>query len=290
VSQALRAKLAARLGSPVLRMDAASGGDINQTFTIALGDGRRLFVKTHAAPPANMYPCEARGLAWLAEPRALRVPEVLLACDADEQGPACLVLERVLTGKRTSRFDEALGQGLAALHRAGAPSFGFAEPNYIALLAQDNAPLPNWGRFYAERRIAPQLRLAQHHGHLAGGLARKLETLCDRLPSLLGPEEAPARLHGDLWSGNLLCDAQGAPCLIDPAVYGGHREIDLAMMRLFGGFAERTFAAYDAAFPLAPGHAERVPLYQLYPLLVHVNLFGGQYVAQVERSIARWLA
>jgi fructosamine-3-kinase len=290
VNQALRAKLAARLGSPVLRADAASGGDINQTFTIELRDGRRLFVKTHRAPPPNMYPCEARGLAWLAEPRTLRVPEVLLACDADELGPACLVLELIETGRRSSRFDEALGQGLAALHRAGAPSFGFAQPNYIALLAQDNTPLPNWGCFYAQRRIAPQLSLAQSHGHLSGALGRRLEALCNRLPDLLGPDETPARLHGDLWSGNLLCDAQGAPCLIDPAVYGGHREIDLAMMRLFGGFAERTFAAYDAAFPLAAGHAERVPLYQLYPLLVHVNLFGGQYVAQLERSIARWLA
>jgi fructosamine-3-kinase len=108
------------------------------------------------------------------------------------------------------------------------------------------------------------------------------------LPDLLGPAEPPARLHGDLWGGNLHVDAMGAPCLIDPAVYGGHREMDLAMMRLFGGFSERVFSAYSEAFPLAPGHAERVSLYQVYPLLVHLNLFGGGYAAQVESVLRRY--
>jgi fructosamine-3-kinase len=289
MNEALRAKLAARLGSPVSRAHAASGGDINQTFTATLRDGRSVFVKTHTAPPSGIYRCEARGLAWLAEAQALRVPDVLLACDADELGPACLVLELIQTGKRTNRFDEALGQGLAALHRAGAPGFGLDHSNYIALLAQDNTPHAGWAGFYAERRIAPQVKLAQQQGHFDSALTRRFDTLCAKLESLVGPEEAPARLHGDLWSGNLLCDVNGAPCLIDPAVYGGHREIDLAMMRLFGGFAERSFAAYNAAFPLAEGHEERVALYQIYPLLVHVNLFGGQYVSQVERLLARWV-
>ena len=109
--------------------------------------------------------------------------------------------------------------------------------------------------------------------------------MCARLPELCGPAEPPARLHGDLWGGNAIADEHGEPVLIDPAVYGGHREIDLAMMRLFGGFGARCFAAYDEAYPLADGHAERVALYQLYPLLVHVNLFGGGYVASVERVL-----
>jgi fructosamine-3-kinase len=113
------------------------------------------------------------------------------------------------------------------------------------------------------------------------------ERLFAALPDLAGPDEPPARLHGDLWGGNLLVDDAGAPCLIDPAVYGGHREIDLAMMRLFGGFGPRVFAAYDEAWPLAPGHEERVGLYQLYPLMVHVNLFGGGYVGSVESSLDR---
>ena len=114
------------------------------------------------------------------------------------------------------------------------------------------------------------------------------ERLFRVLPELVGEAEEPARLHGDLWSGNLHVDEQGAPCLIDPAVYGGHREVDLAMMRLFGGFSARVFSAYDEAFPLAPGHAERVPLYQLYPLLVHVNLFGGSYLDAVRRALSAY--
>jgi fructosamine-3-kinase len=119
-------------------------------------------------------------------------------------------------------------------------------------------------------------------------LARRLDRLIERIPQLVGPNEPPARLHGDLWSGNVLCDEHGSPVLIDPAVYGGHREVDLAMMRLFGGFSDAVFDAYDAAYPLQPGHEERVALYQLYPLLAHVNLFGAGYVPQVERCIDRW--
>jgi fructosamine-3-kinase len=284
----LRAKLAAELGSPVLHVRAAASGDINQTFGIELGDGRKLFVKTHHSPPAGMYVCEARGLRWLAEARALHVPEVLLASDADPEGPACLVLETIEPGRRSANFDEVLGSGLARIHQTGAADFGLDHDNYLALLPQHNASLPSWPRFYAERRLAPQTELASRSGRITTKLARQLETLCAKLETLVGPAEPPARLHGDLWGGNLLCDAQGDPCLIDPAVYAGHREIDLAMMRLFGGFSERVFAAYHAAYPLAPGYRERVPLYQLYPLLVHVNLFGGHYASQVEQLIARW--
>jgi fructosamine-3-kinase len=289
VNPELQAKLTLLLGSAITSVAAAGGGDINQTFALQLRDGRKLFVKTHPSSPAGMYGCEARGLSWLAEARALRVPAVQLESEADELGPACLVLEHVAIGRRSANFDEALGQGLAALHRFGAPSFGLEHANYLALLEQDNRPLPTWARFYAERRLAPQARLARRSGRIGARLEHELELLCAKLEQLVGPDEPPARLHGDLWSGNLLCDAQGAPCLIDPAVYGGHREIDLAMMRLFGGFSERAFAAYDAAYPLAPGHRERVPLYQLYPLLVHVNLFGGHYASQVEHLLSRWV-
>jgi protein-ribulosamine 3-kinase len=289
VDERLRTKLEARLGSPLSHVSAAGGGDINQTCGIELADGRRLFVKTHDAAPQGMYVCEARGLAWLAQTRTLRVPEVIVATEADAEGPACLVLETIELGRRSSTFDEALGAGLARLHQTGAASFGFDHDNYIALLPQANGSLATWPRFYAERRIGPQTQLALRSGRIAAKLARRLDTLCEKLEALLGPAEPPARLHGDLWSGNLLCDAQGQPCIIDPAVYGGHREMDLAMMRLFGGFSERVFAAYEAVYPLAPGHSERVPLYQLYPLLVHVNLFGGHYAAQVEQLLARWV-
>lgn len=286
---ALKAKLEQQLGSPISQVRAAGGGDINQTFALELRDGRKLFLKTHPNPPPAMYPCEARGLEWLGESGALRVPQVLIACDADDLGPACLVMEQIEVGRRGAAFDEALGQGLAALHRYGAPDYGLDHANYIALLEQDNTGMQSWARFYAERRLQPLTRLALSAGRVSAVLAHKVDALCSKLERLVGAVEPPARLHGDLWGGNLLCDEHGLPCLIDPAVYGGHREIDLAMMRLFGGFSERMFAAYAEVYPLDHGHRERVPLYQLYPLLVHVNLFGGHYSAQVEHCLSRWV-
>ena len=227
-----------------------------------------------------MFPAEARGLAWLGQAGALRVPAVLAA------GEGFLALELVRPGTPRPKFDEEVGRGLAALHRTTPAGFGLDHDNFIGRLPQSNraATAPGWAAFYRERRLEPQIDSAA--GLLSPALRRDFDRLFARLDELVGPEEPPARLHGDLWGGNLMCDAEAAPCLIDPAVYGGHREMDLAMMRLFGGFRTAAFAAYHEAYPLAPGHAERVPLYQLYPLLVHVNLFGGSYVASVGSALA----
>lgn len=282
-------KLAAHLGSTVVRSALAAGGDINQAFRVWLQDGRELFVKTQSATLPGLFLDEARGLAWLAQANALRVPEVLFASEADDEGPGCLVLEWIERGAHARNYAERLGACLARLHRAGAPHFGLDHDNYLASLRQSNQRAERWGIFYAERRIAPLAQRAAERGELPGPLQRRIERLLVRIPALVGDEEPPARLHGDLWSGNVLCDASGAPVLIDPAVYGGHREIDLAMMRLFGGFSETVFAAYQDAWPLSPGHAERVPLYQLYPLLAHVNLFGAAYLSQLSHCIARWV-
>jgi len=239
----------------------------------------RAFTKRYA--DAAMPVCEARGLRWLAEAGALRTPAILEVSTA----PPRLVLERIDPGAPAPGYDERLGRGLAALHAAGADGFGFPEDNFIGPLAQRNAPRPTWPRFYAEQRLEPQLRRARDAGRVDERLAARVTRVMERLEGLLGPPEPPARLHGDLWSGNVLVDERGEPCLIDPAVYGGHREVDLAMMRLFGGFGPRCFAAYEECAPLAPGHAERVALHQLYPLLVHVNLFGGSYVGSLEAAL-----
>lgn len=284
---ALRQALDAQLGATVQDASRVGGGDINRAWRVRLGDGRTLFVKSHDAPPARMFACEARGLAWLREAGALRVPEVRAVSDGGGEAPAFLALEWIEARAPARDADEAFGRGLAMLHRHGAPSFGLDHDNFIALLPQANAPADDWASFYAERRLAPQLRMATDRGRATRDMRFGLERLFARMRELCGPPAPPARLHGDLWSGNLIHDEHGAPCLVDPAVYGGHREIDLAMMRLFGGFSPRVFAAYAEAHPLSPGHEERIALYQLYPLLVHVNLFGGSYATQVERVLTR---
>jgi fructosamine-3-kinase len=283
----LQRKLLSALGSAPRSARRLSGGDINDAFEVHLADGRTIFVKTNARAAPEMFPAEARGLAWLAEARALRVPEVL-AVSSERDGARFLALELVRSGSPARGHDEALGRGLAALHRSGAPWFGLDHDNFIGSLPQTNRPHATWDAFYERERLAPQLERAVANGRASAGMRRGFERLFTRLPELVGPSEPPARLHGDLWGGNLHTDEAGAPCLIDPAVYGGHREMDLAMMRLFGGFGERVFSAYAEAYPLAPDAGERVSLYQLYPLMVHVNLFGGGYAASVERVLAKY--
>ncbi|HEY4186656.1 MAG TPA: fructosamine kinase family protein [Polyangia bacterium] len=267
------------LGAPVRQARPLSGGDINEAYAVTVGDGRAFFVKTNRAPPPGMFAAEARGLAWLAASGAIRVPAVVAASEC------FLVLELIEPGQPSASFDAELGRGLATLHRAGPPMFGLDHDNFIGRLPQSNRAADRWGAFYRDERLEPQWKRAVDAGLIPSALQRSFARLLDGLDARVGPPEPPARLHGDLWGGNLMCDARGAPCLIDPAAYGGHREVDLAMMRLFGGFREATFAAYREVHPLADGHEERVHLYQLYPLLVHVNLFGGSYVASVESAL-----
>jgi fructosamine-3-kinase len=284
----MRAAVAELLSASVLREQPLRGGDINQACMLELSDQRRVFAKYDVGAAPQRFLAEARGLGWLREAGALRVPEVLAVSGGSLSHPPFLVLELLAPGSHAPDYEERLGVGLAALHRFGASSFGFEQDNFIGSLPQANQSTPSWAEFYRERRLLPQLERAGSTGSLDLALAQRLERLFTRLPELVGPEEAPARLHGDLWVGNLLSDAAGLPVLIDPAVYGGHREMDLAMLRLFGGVGPRVFEAYDASYPLQPGHAERVPLYQLYPLLVHLNLFGASYLPQLDRALARY--
>jgi fructosamine-3-kinase len=276
------------LGSSVKRTRRLTGGDINDAFELELASGTRVFLKTNSKADPSMFPAEARGLDWLRAAGALRVPEVLAVSSGREGEPAYLVLELLTPGRQQRDFDQQLGRGLAQLHRFGAPRFGLDHDNFIGSLPQRNRAHESWAEFFWEERLEPQLARAVASGQATARMRSGLERLAARLPSLVGPQEPPARLHGDLWGGNLHVDAEGAPCLIDPAAYGGHREVDLAMMRLFGGFSETVFRAYQEEWPLSPGHAERITLYQLYPLLVHVNLFGGGYADSVERGLARY--
>lgn len=291
----VRDAVAGALGARVTDTRPVSGGDINEAYRVRLTDGRTVFVKTNAGAHPRMFQCEARGLAWLAEADCVRVPEVLAvsAPDAEEPttGPHFLILEFLAPGRRARNYDESLGRGLAELHLAGADSFGLDHDNFIATLEQTNRAFASWSDFYGSCRLVPLAERAVTHGLAPQSWRQRFAKLaqCMATSELCGPPEPPARLHGDLWSGNVHTDDSGHPCLIDPAVYGGHREIDLAMLALFGGLDERVLDAYHERYPLATGWRERVPLYQLYPLLVHVNLFGSGYVASVERALARYL-
>lgn len=280
---AWRARLEAVLGSDIERLSAVSGGDINDAWDVSLSDGRRVFVKSNLSAPPRMFEAEAAGLRFLREGRGADSPLVIpdvLHVDQD-----FLVLEFL---ERASGADgsEALGRGLALLHSASALEFGASNPNFIGTLGQVNEPRSRWVDFFREKRLGVQLSLPGARRHLSSGAKRRFELLFNNLEQLLGPSEPPARVHGDLWGGNAFFSTRG-PAIFDPAAYAGHREVDLAMMRLFGGFSARTFSAYQEVYPLSPGHEERVPIYQLYPLLVHVNLFGAGYVASVEDALRR---
>lgn len=270
-----QAELAAAVGARVTTAEPVSGGDINEAYRVRLADGRVVFVKTHRAPPPGMFAAEADGLAWLAA-GPLCVPEVIAA------GERFLALAWLEVSAKGAGFDAALGRGLAALHRLGAPAFGHARPSYLATLPQDNTPATDGVAFWIDQRVRPLVERA-----IAAGAMPDVRADLDALRARrerFGPAEPPARLHGDLWWGNVIA-VEGAPVVIDPAVYGGHREVDLAMLALFGGLPAALVGAYDEAFPLADGWRDRVALWQLYPLAAHAVLFGGGYGAQVARSL-----
>jgi fructosamine-3-kinase len=273
------------LRRPVTAARRVAGGDINDAWAVELEGGARAFVKTRASAAPGEFATEAAGLAWLAAAGAA-VPDVLAV---HEQPPRFLALEWVDAGRLDAAGEEALGRGLAALHAAGAHPFGAPPPGApygglrLGSLELPAATGEDWPAFYAEHRL---LALLPHAGLGAAG-RRAVEVVAERIDALAGPPEPPARLHGDLWAGNVLAGADGRARLIDPAAHGGHREVDLAMLQLFGRPSPRVLSAYAEAHPLAPGHEERVGLWQLFPLLVHAALFGGSYRAAVAEAARR---
>jgi fructosamine-3-kinase len=285
VEPEVAAAVADRLGSRVVSAAPVGGGDVAAAFRVELGDGRTVFAKTRAAAPAGFFVTEAEGLSWLRAAGSVAVPEVLAVAD----DPPLLVLEWIDEGRPTATTEVELGRGLAALHASGAPCFGREDARRTGSLSMPNDPCGSWARFYADRRLRPLADIAARHDALPAPSVAAVRDVADRLESLVGPLEPPARLHGDLWAGNRLVDRSGRNWLIDPAAFGGHREYDLAMMLLFGGFGRECIEAYDDAFPLPAGWEERVALHQLGPLVVHAVKFGGGYVAAVERALARYL-
>ena len=281
----LRRVLERSLGAKVVRAAPVRGGDVAVAFAVELADGRRVFAKTHPSAPHEFFTTEAAGLAWLGAADAVPVPAVLAVSD---DPPNHLVLEWVDEGRPTRTTKSELGAALAALHRAGAPTFGREDRRTTGSRGLPNEPCSTWAEFYAANRLLPLARLARDAGALPAAAIRAMEALAGRLDHFGGGGEPPARLHGDLWAGNRLVDTAGRSWLIDPAAHGGHREFDLAMMRLFGGFGEECFAAYAEVFPLADGWADRVQLHQIAPLVVHAIKFGGGYVGAATSAIAQY--
>lgn len=280
------------LDATVVRAARLGGGDVAESFRLDLDGGRTVFAKTHRDPPPGFFTTEAWGLAWLREAGSARVPDVLAVSDgvagADEESntdPPGLALEWVDEGRPVPSTEAELGRELAALHRAGAPRFGREDRRTTGSRGLPNEPCESWEEFYATQRLLPLARLAHDAGALPDTAIARLEWVAGHLADVGGPPEPPARLHGDLWAGNRLVDRVGASWLIDPASHGGHREFDLAMMRLFGGFGADCFAAYEDEFPLADGWEGRIALNQLAPLAVHAIKFGGGYVAATTSAL-----
>jgi fructosamine-3-kinase len=261
----------ARLTGHAVTGSRRLSGDLREA---TLDDGRVVVAKHGHAPGATE--AEAAGLRWLAEPGVVRVPAVH---GHDENW---LVIDRVPDGRPSAEAAERLGRGLARLHASGAPAFGAAPPGgpadaWIGLAPMANVPGEDWASWYAEHRVLPYVRAAVDAGTFGPAEAAVFERACERFAA---PAEPPARLHGDLWNGNVLWDGHEA-WLIDPAAHGGHRETDLAMLHLFGcPHLDRVLAAYQEETPLADGWAGRIGLHQLFPLLVHTVLFGQSYAGQ----------
>jgi fructosamine-3-kinase len=273
----------ALLGTAVVATTPVAGGDICTATRLRLSDGKSALIKTKPHAPETFFAAEARGLRWLAEAGGAAVPPLLASAED------CLIVEWVESGHPSAEAAESLGRGLAATHRAGAETFGADEDGFIGTLPLPNKPAATWPEFYATRRVLPYLKAARDRGSVTEDDAAAVEEAMRRIDEIAGPAEPPARIHGDLWSGNVLWGSDGVARLIDPAAHGGHRETDLAMLALFGSpHLQRLVDAYCDAAPLADGWRERVPLHQLHPLLVHAVLFGGGYgarAAQAARSL-----
>lgn len=280
IEKALTSKL--RKPTHIRRIQPLSGGSINTTCRLDCGMVSYFLKVNDAFRFPDMFAKEAEGLNRLRKAGNLRIPEVILEGSEEEQG--YLILEFFAPGNRKPSFWKDLANGLAALHRVTSAQFGYDENNYIGSLEQQNHKSDTWINFFIKQRLEVQFELAASKGYFDQSDRVLFEKFCDRIEHLF-PVEPPALLHGDLWSGNLILTPHGDPVVIDPAVYFGHREMDLAMTVLFGGFDDEFYDHYQEIFPLAPGFEERVDICNLYPVLVHANLFGGEYVGQVKKVV-----
>jgi fructosamine-3-kinase len=265
------------------KMRAVGGGSINHTYQVLVNGHPKFFLKVNSAAKfPKLLQHEKNGLEFLANQNIIRVPPVI-ACD-EIDNYQILLLGWIEGGLRTERFWEKFGEQLSALHQVTNVQFGFGEDNYMGALPQINDKCDNWVRFFVHCRLQPQVEVAGANRLLPGNILTAFENLYPELENIFN-DEPPALLHGDLWSGNFMCDQNSEPVLIDPAVYFGHRSMDLAMTTLFGGFERSFYESYNYHFPFAKNYRDQWDICNLYPLLIHLNLFGSGYLGQIERIL-----
>ncbi|MGB4204023.1 MAG: fructosamine kinase family protein [Bacteroidales bacterium] len=283
ILQTLRSEIGSHV--EIISVVPVSGGDINQAFKIQTQKDAFFLKYNFANRFPGMFQTEHLGLDLLAGSKTLRIPKVISQGETDKY--SWLLLEFIEQGAVTHKFWEDFGTRLADLHQNSNDLFGLEHNNYIGSLHQSNRQHINWFDFFIEERLQKQLKPAYDKGLADKNIIAHFENLYKVLPDIF-PTENPSLLHGDLWSGNFLCDDNSRACLIDPAVYYGFREMDIAMSKLFGGFSSSFYEAYNQAFPMAPGWQQRIDICNLYPLLVHVNLFGWSYVGSVKSIVGRY--
>lgn len=272
------------LGSRLEQLRRVGGGDFAESYSAELESGVKVFIKTHSSPPPNHFTTEATGLRWLREAAAVPVPKVLGVSD----DPPYLAIDWIEEGRGNRDTEARFGQALAKLHQNQESRFGREDRRSTGSLGLPNEPCTDWATFYASQRLLPLVRIAHDRQALPDDCLQRIERISSILPELADNTEPASRLHGDLWAGNRLVDRSGVSWVIDPASHAGHREFDLAMMQLFGGFGDEAFRAYDENYPLSPGWEKRVSLHQLAPLIVHAIKFGGHYVGSTAKAVQRY--
>ena len=278
-------------GANLKAVNRISGGDINDAYELILTTGERVFMKSNRRSDTSFFTAEAEGLSAIAQTGTIGTPSVLgFGTDADR---TFLLLEFIEENSRTADYWETFGRELAKMHMAEMKEYvtggvyGFNSNNYIGHSKQINTPHNDWIGFFRDCRLDVQFRMAEKYFDTSECI--QINRLLERLDTLLIESEYPSLLHGDLWSGNFMVGADGKAWLIDPAVYIGHAEADIAMTELFGGFSDTFYSAYREVAPMQAGYEDRRDLYNLYQLLNHLNMFGGSYLSSVRRIIKRYV-
>jgi len=269
----------------IINTGSLSGGSINDAYKVSTNAGQFFVKKNSASLYPQMFEKEARGLKILASAGAIDVPEVIAS--GETNNTAFLILGFIESATKRVDFWVHFAKGLASLHRNTAGYFGLDHDNYIGSLPQSNTKHDNWMSFFREERLEKQVKMARDNGRIGTGLVQTFGRFYTKLPEIF-PDEQPALIHGDLWGGNFMVNEQGEAVIIDPAVYYGHREMDLGMSQLFGGFDPGFYEAYQRYYPLEKGWQQRMDYCNLYTLMVHVNLFGGGYAASVQTILRKF--